>query len=109
MTNDEIIKAGSDALIDEAKKSGMGFEICNDEHDGVLDGDDDYLSFTTTIKAADFMSDDGEIKPEPVTFEMQYDRDLNEYGLTIGEGDEISLTYGNVMAIMYFNLVPVSA
>ena len=109
MTNDEIIKAGSDELIDEAKKSGMGFEICNDEHDGVLDEDDDYLSFTTTIKATDFMSDDGEIKPEPVTFEMQYDRDSKGYELIIGEGDELPLTYGNVMALMYFNLVPVSA
>lgn len=109
MNNEYLMNEGCERLLIATQSCGVVFERCDDEHDGALDDDDGYLSFTTTIKATPFMTDDGEVKPPPVTFEMQYDRASSEYVIIIGEGDELCITYGNVMAYMYFNSITVSA
>lgn len=109
LKNDEIIKKGCDLLYTEATKCNADFEFCDDEYDGVTYDDEERLTFTTSLKLTPFHTDDGELIPEPVTFEIQYDREGNDYWLVIGEFEEVGISYGNVMATMYFDIVCQSA
>ncbi len=38
-------------------------------------------------------------------FELTYDRSQDEYQMTVGEDTEYPITYGNVMAYMYFSAI----
>ena len=104
-----IINNGFALIKEEASKCGAKFECADDDKDGILDDDDQFLSFTTSIRCMEFMTDDGEIKPDQVTFELTYDRSEDEFTMAIGEDQEYPITYGNVMAYMYFNTLTVSA
>lgn len=99
-----IIKNGSDLVCAEASKCGYKFELVEDSG-GVLDDDDECLSLEISIRCAPFQTDDGEIKPKPVTFELRYDRHVDEFLMIAGEDSEFQISYGNVMAYMYFNSI----
>ena len=98
-----ILRNGFNLIRDEACKSGAKFEFHYEHKDGVLDDDDEFVSFTTSIKAVPFNTDEGLITPKPVMFELLYDRLEDGFTMAIGEDNEHPITYGNVMAFMYFD------
>lgn len=97
-----ILRNGCNLILDEARKSGAKFDFHPDNKDGVLDDDDEILSFTISIKASPFNTDDGLIIPKPITFELWHNRLEDDFTMVISEDDECAITYGNVMAFMYF-------
>ena len=100
-----ILDNGFNKICEEACKCGVKFELYPDGNDGVIADDDEYLSFTTSIIVPPFNADDGLITPKPITFELMYDRSEDEFNMAIGEDPEHPITYGNVMAYMYFNSI----
>ena len=109
MTNDEIIQAGKEILYAAAIKCNAELEFCNEECDGILDDDEERLSFLASIKVCTFCTDNGEVSTDLVTFQLDYDRATNDFCMIIGEDTEINITYGNVMAGFYFSEIQKSA
>ena len=98
-----IINNGFDLISTEAAKCGVKFEQVEDDRDGVLDDDGEIISFATSIRCPSFDTDDGRVIPAPVMFEMTFDRFNAVFNITLGEDEESAITYGNVMAYMYFS------
>lgn len=67
--------------------------------------DGDYYSLLLSVTVNPFPTDEGECTPEPVTFQVDYDKDHGELFFIIGEDTQQEITYGNVFAYMYFSTI----
>lgn len=101
----------------EKAKSEFTNALCSsgmDEHSFELSfsdeliNDEDYYSFLMSVQVNKFSTDAGDCVPEPVTFQIDYDKDTGEIVFIIGEDTGTEITYGNVFAYMYFSTCKLS-
>lgn len=61
------------------------------------------------VKVNKFSTDECICVPEPVTFQIDYDKDTDEIGFIIGEDTNTEITYGNVFSYMYFSTIEIKS